>query len=211
MRTSIKALFQKVLLVSFSAFLIWQSFGLVSTIAHQTSTTSLTDLVVQSVLLNLFVTGIFLVGYAFPLHKLLPESYYRAVESRSFAAVCNILHIELFRKVMRITFWNPRNSRKHFFNGTRSGLAQFEDNTRISESSHIFAFACILAVSLSLGSAGNIGLAIVANLVNVFFNLYPAVLQRYHRLRLQTMMEKYARARTYAATAAGLIDQERVR
>jgi hypothetical protein len=31
----------------------------------------------------------------------------------------------------------------------------------------------------------------MAMLVNVIFNFYPAVLQRYHRLRLQTMIHKH--------------------
>jgi TRAP-type C4-dicarboxylate transport system permease small subunit len=75
MRMSTKALVQKVLLVLFSAFLIWQSIELVSNIAQRTNSTTLGDLATQSILLNLFITGIFLVGYALPLNKLFPDSY----------------------------------------------------------------------------------------------------------------------------------------
>ncbi len=191
MRMSTKALVQKVLLVLFSAFLIWQSIELVSNIARRTNSTTLGEVATQSILLNLFITGIFLVGYALPLNKLFPDSYYKSVESQWFAVICNLLQIKLFRKVMRLTFWNPRNSKKHFFSGTRNGLAQFESNTRISESSHTLAFICCLAVSFYLGFVGNARLAIIAMLVNVIVNFYPAVLQRYHRLRLQTMIHKH--------------------
>jgi len=202
MGTSSKALVQKLLLILLSAFLIWQSIQLVSNIAQRTHSTTLGDLAIQSILLNLFITGIFLIGYALPLNRLFPDSYYKSVESQWFARTCGILQIKLFRKIMRLTFWNARNSRKHFFNGTRNGLAEFERNTRISESSHTFAFVCIVAVSFYLGLVGNLHLAIIATLINVIFNFYPAVLQRYHRLRLQTMMRKHTRQEANRVSAA---------
>ena len=185
---STKAIVQKLLLVSFSAFLIWQSIQLVHNIAQGTHPTTLSDILTQAILLNLFITGIFLVGYALPLHRLLPDSYYRSVGSKAFSAACSILKMELFRKMLRLTFWGPRNNRKHFFNGKKSGLAQFEMNTRISESSHVLAFAIITTVSFYLAAVANINLAIIATLINVVFNFYPAMLQRYHRSRLQIMM-----------------------
>jgi ABC-type multidrug transport system fused ATPase/permease subunit len=185
---SAKAIVQKCLLVSFSAFLIWQSIQLVGNIAQGDHSTTLGDILAQAILLNLFITGIFLVGYALPLHRLLPDSYYRSVGSKAFSSACSILKMELFRKMLRLTFWGPRNNRKHFFNGRKSGLAQFEMNTRISESSHILAFAIITTVSFYLAAVANNNLAIIATLINVVFNFYPAMLQRYHRSRLQIMM-----------------------
>ena len=185
---SAKAVVQKCLLVSFSAFLIWQSIQLVCNIAEVTHATTLGDILAQAILLNLFITGIFLVGYALPLQRLLPDSYYRSVGSKAFSSACSILKVELFRKMLRLTFWRPRNNRKHFFNGKKSGLAQFEMNTRISESSHVLAFAIITALSFYLAAVANINLAIIATLINVVFNFYPAMLQRYHRSRLQIMM-----------------------
>jgi hypothetical protein len=185
---SIKTIVQKLLLVVFSIFLIWQSTQLGSGIAQRTSPQTLREILTQSILLNLFITGIFLVGYALPLHKLLPASYYNSVKSQSFATACAILKIELFRKIIRLTFWSPRNNKKHFFNGLRSGFAQFERNTRISESGHTFAFVIILVVSLYIGFFANIRLAIITTLINVIFNFYPAMLQRYNRARLQFTM-----------------------
>jgi hypothetical protein len=185
---SAKAIVQKLLLVSFSAFLIWQSIQLVRNIAQGTHPTTLGDILTQAILLNLFITGIFLVGYALPLHRLLPDSYYRSVGSKAFSSACSILKMELFRKMLRLTFWSPRNNRKHFFNGRRSGLAQFEMNTRISESSHVLALAIIATVSFYFAFVANINLAVIATLINVVFNFYPAMLQRYHRSRLQIMM-----------------------
>jgi hypothetical protein len=185
---STKAIVQKLLLVSFSAFLIWQSIQLVRNIAQGTHSTTLGDIVGQAILLNLFITGIFLVGYALPLHRLFPDSYFRSVGSKAFSSACSILKMELFRKMLRLTFWSPRNNRKHFFNGRRSGLAQFEMNTRISESSHVLAFAIITTVSFYIAFVADINLAVIATLINVVFNFYPAMLQRYHRSRLQMMM-----------------------
>ena len=184
---SIKTFIQKILLISFSVFLIWQSIQLVFNISQNTHATTVGDSLIQSILLNLFITGIFLIGYALPLHRLLPTSYYTSVESQSFVTICTILKIELYRKFMRLTFWSPRNNKKHFFNGRRNGLVQFERNTRISECGHTFAFVIIVVVSLYIGFVVNIYLAIMATLINIIFNFYPSILQRYHRLRLQRM------------------------
>ena len=153
---SAKAIVHKLLLVSFSAFLIWQSIQLVSNISQGTHSTTLGDILTQAILLNLFITGIFLVGYALPLHRLFPDSYYTSVGSKAFSSACSILKMELFRKMLRLTFWGPRNNRKHFFNGRKSGLAQFEMNTRISESSHVLAFAIITTVSFYLAAVAKI-------------------------------------------------------
>jgi len=185
---SIKTAAQKLLLVVFSIFLIWQSIQLVSNIIQRAYSTTLSEILLQSVLLNLFITGIFLIGYALPLHRLIPTSYYNSVRSQSFATTCAILRIELFRKIIRFTFWRPRNNKKHFFNGLRSGLVEFDRNTRISESGHTFAFIIILVVSFYIGVVANIHLAILTTLINIIFNFYPAMLQRYNRTRLQFTM-----------------------
>jgi hypothetical protein len=78
--------------------------------------------------------------------------------------------------------------KKHFFNGSRSGLGLFVINTRISESGHMFAFLILLVLSLYIASTVDIRLAAAITLINVFFNFYPLVLQRYHRLRLKNMI-----------------------
>ena len=123
---SSKAFIQKFLLFPFAAFLIWQSIQLIHDISQSTEGTSLGNVVVRSILLNVFITGIFLVGYALPLYRLLPASYYTSVESKLLARSCAFLQIELFRKILRLTFWTPRNNKKHFFNGKRNGFNQFE-------------------------------------------------------------------------------------
>ena len=184
---SSKAFIQKFLLFSFAAFLIWQSIQLIHDISQSTEGTSLGNVVVRSILLNVFITGIFLVGYALPLYRLLPASYYTSVESKLLARSCAFLQIELFRKILRLTFWTPRNNKKHFFNGKRNGFNQFEKNTRISESSHIFSFVSIVFASSYIGAVANIHIAILAAMINVIVNFYPAMLQRYNRLRLQTI------------------------
>jgi hypothetical protein len=151
-------------------------------------------MLIQSVFLNLFITGIFLIGYAFPVHRLFPDSYYAAVCSEAFASACSILRIEQFRKLLRRTFWGARFNKRHFFDGTRRGFAQFDKNTRISESSHTLAFVTILLVSVYLGIVADPLLAVGVILVDLGFNFYPAMLQRYHRARLLAVRKQTVRA-----------------
>ncbi|MGZ5518483.1 MAG: glycosyl-4,4'-diaponeurosporenoate acyltransferase CrtO family protein, partial [Limisphaerales bacterium] len=78
------------------------------------------------------------------------------MRSKSFAFACKLLRIELFRTLLRRTFWNARLSRRLFYNrlifdGTRRGLAQYDNNTRRAEFIHTVAFITILPVSLYIG------------------------------------------------------------
>ena len=183
-----KTFLLRLFIVSFSAFLVWQSIQLTQSIIDNVYPLSFRDIVIDSVLMNLFITGVFLVGYALPVHRLLPDSYYRISRAKSFSKVCRILKVEQYRGIIRFAFWRPRHNKKHFFNGTRSGLVLFEINTRISESGHLFAFLILLPLSLYIASAVDIRLAVSITLINVLFNFYPLILQRYHRLRLRNTM-----------------------
>ncbi len=147
---------------------------------------SLGAILLESILLNFYILSIFVIGFAWPMYRLLPDSYYEAVRSKSFASACKILRIELFRTLLRRTVWNPRISKRLLydrliFDGTRSGLAQYDNNTRRAEFIHTAAFVISLPVALYLGISADPLLAIGVGLVNVVWNFYPAMVQRNQR------------------------------
>jgi hypothetical protein len=170
--------------------MLWRASLLVNEIVEQPQPVSLGAVLVQSILLNFYILGIYFVGFAWPLHRLLPDSYYEAVRSKSFASACKILRIELFRTFLRRTVWRTRLSKRLFYNrlifdGTRSGLAQYDDKTRRAEFIHGTAFVTSLPVSLYIGMSADPLLAVGVGLVNVVWNFYPAMLQRYQRAKLR--------------------------
>jgi hypothetical protein len=182
-----RTLLLKSLLTLLSGFMLWRSVVLVSRFVKPPPPASIGIVLFQSVRLNFYMINIFAVCFAWPVHRLFPDSYYEAVRSKAFASVCTLLRIEQFRNLPRRTIWGARNSKRFFFNGTRRGLAQFDQNTRRAEFIHPMAFACILLASLYIGMVADPLLAAGALLVNVVWNFYPILLQRCHRSRLLAM------------------------
>jgi hypothetical protein len=180
-------LLQKALLTALSGFFIWRSAVLLSWLVQRPQPASISTVLIQSIHLDFYLLGIFTVCFAWPIHRIVPDSYYEAVRSESFASVCTFLRIKQFRKLLRLTFWRPWLSKRFFFDGTRSGLARYDQNTRRAESMHTAAFVVILLASLHIGMSGDPLLAVAVFLVNVVWNFYPAILQRYQRSRLRAV------------------------
>jgi hypothetical protein len=190
--TSFRILSLQILLIALSGFMLWRSTSVVCWIVEHPHPTSFGAVLVQSIRLDFYILSIFAICFAWPVHRLLPDSYYEAVRSKSFASACKILRIELFRTLLRRTIWNARISKRLLYNrlifdGTRRGLAQYDNNTRRAEFIHTAAFVIILAVSLYIGIYADPLLAIGVGLVNVVWNFYPTILQRYQRSKLLAM------------------------
>jgi hypothetical protein len=177
---------QKVLLTAWSGLFIWQSAVLLSWLVRHPQPASIGIVLIQSIRLDFYLLNIFAICFAWPIHRLFPDSYYEAVRSESFASVCTFLRIKQFRKLLRLTFWRAWLSKRFFFDGTRNGLAKFDQNTRRAEFIHTVAFVVILLASLRIGMSGDRLLAGAVFLVNVIWNFYPVILQRYQRSRLPT-------------------------
>src|SRR5688572_24187854 len=110
-------LLQKVLLTALSGFFIWRSAVLLSWLVQHPQPASSSTILIQSIRLDFYLLGIFAICFAWPFHRLVPDSYYEAVRSQSFASVCRFLRIKQFRKLLRLTFWRPWLSKRFFFDG----------------------------------------------------------------------------------------------
>ena len=174
---------KKLLHAGFSLFLIWQTFLLLENLSFNRSL-SFSQSLLNAILLNLFVTGIFTIVYSFPVYKLLPDNYYRINNPERLKSFCNLIKIEYFKKILLVTFWGKKQNKKYFFNGTRNGFAEFKLNTLKSEFGHFVGFVVVMILTIYIGIKINIFIALLAFVINIIFNFYPFILQRYHRLRL---------------------------
>lgn len=174
---------KKLLHIVFSIFLIWQTQVLLENLSIN-RTTSFSQSLLDGILLNLFVTGIFTIVYSFPFYKLLPERYYRINNPIMFKSFCNLIKVEYFKKILMITFWRKNQNKKYFFNGTRNGFAEFKINTMKSEFGHFLGFIVVIILTIYIGIKIYLVTALTAFIINIIFNFYPFILQRYHRLRL---------------------------
>jgi hypothetical protein len=177
----------KILHIGFSFFLIWQTIMLLNKLSINQSA-EFPYRLLDALFLNLFVTGVFTIVYSFPIYKLLPDGFYNINNPKLFKSFCNIIHIELYRKLLLLTLWRKKQNKEYYFNGARSGFKGFEINLMKAEFGHFFGFTITVLLTFYIGIQGNLLTATIAFLINIIFNFYPFILQRNHQLRLNRLI-----------------------
>lgn len=135
----------------------------------------------------------FVIVWLATLHLLMrlrfPEWYYQPKNFDKFGRVYELLGVLFFRKLVRrgpLHIFAP----KYQYSGRRELLPLLEQETRTAEAIHMFAFfASLLLVAYALyyGWFDSVGWLL---LFNVLLNVYPVMLQRYNRVRLQRLLQK---------------------
>jgi hypothetical protein len=144
-------------------------------------------------LLNLFISGIFaFTGFAYPSSRLLPDAYYTVKNPKVLTAAYNILGIKFFRSFLLMAFWGKEKNRKKYFNGTKSGIQNFDFQTRQSEFGHLGAFIVTTIVCVILLSNGHVITLLLTMALNIIANLYPIILQRMHRVKIQRLSRHFS-------------------
>lgn len=171
----------------FSLFLCYRSIELMrNLISSEPNEISNNEFLIISFLLNLFITGIFaFIGFAYPTSKIFPDSYYRIKNPKGLKSIGKVFGIKYFRALLLFAFWGRDTNRKKYFNGTKKGLKNFMFQTKQSEFGHIGAFVVIMILSIVLLVHGYIFLVIITTLINILGNVYPVILQRSHRIRIE--------------------------
>jgi len=138
--------------------------------------------------MNLFVAGIFAFsGFAFPTQKILPISYYIIYHPKKLKRLYKLLRVNLFRQFILATLWKSQKQRKKYFNGTENGISNLTEQSMKSEFGHLIPFIIISFVSSYLILIDLVKLSVFTLLINLIGNLYPIILQRHHRMRIQIL------------------------
>lgn len=183
---------RKVIMTLAAGFLSFRTYELMHLLTSvEPSTWSGLAHVGWAAMLNLFATGIWAFpGFVWPTHQLLPQSYYHIHHPTALRACYNWLGVALFQKALLWFFWGKPQHRKRYFNGTRSGLAAFEYHTKQSEFGHLGAWLLLMYCTALLAAHGPWTMAAWTMGINVILNLYPLILQRYHRLNLTPLIHR---------------------
>lgn len=184
-------LINKILFPLFSLFLIYRTFELVKRVlASGSNAYSHSEILTVALLLVLFITGVFAFpGFAYPTNRILPANYYKIKNTKHLESLYRLLGIKYFSVFLLLFFWGWKKNKQKYFNGTRNGLQNFVYQTKQSEFGHLCAFVTVLMVSLILLIYAHLLLFALLTLVNVLGNLYPVVLQRYHRIRIEKLVQ----------------------
>ncbi|GGG41530.1 glycosyl-4,4'-diaponeurosporenoate acyltransferase CrtO family protein [Bizionia arctica] len=181
---------KKFILLVASLFLLWQSISLLNYIIHIELKTWL-SIGLVAFLVNLFITGVFaFLGFALPTQNLIPSSYYKVTNTKKLKKVFALMKVDYFRDFLLATFWRNKNQRKRYFDGTLEGIKTLDIQSKKSEFGHLIPFVIITAVCIYFIILGLIKLAILTLLINILGNLYPIILQRHHRMRIQILRKR---------------------
>ena len=180
---------KKFLFSLFSIFLTYQSMELVNLLVHTNATEfSWFAIFGISLLLNLFITGVFaFLGFVYKTNTLLPSSYYQIKNSKSLTIIYRKLGVEFFKAVLLKAFWGKEKNRKKYFSGAKTGIENFDFQTRQSEFGHLASLIAILIVTFILLINGHLAIFIFTTIINLIGNLYPIILQRMHRVQIERL------------------------
>ncbi|MEQ8909863.1 MAG: hypothetical protein RIC95_11755 [Vicingaceae bacterium] len=168
-----------------SLFLLYQSIQLILVfIKHEQSYTWL-QAIALAIMLNLFVTGVWaFLGFAFPSSKLLPENYYLHVNQKRIKRLYHFMGGSYFRQFLLHTFWKNQNQRNRYFSGGKAGLEKMHFESKQAEFGHLISFVIISLITLIFVWQNQWKVLLISQLINLFFNFYPVVLQRFLRIRV---------------------------
>lgn len=121
------------------------------------------------------------------------SSYYNQKKWEASGKIYLILGIHIFRKLLVWTGWEKFNKKANPVEKNISALEHLFYRTKQSELGHLIIFFIVLlfnvCVAIKLGFIESIWLSIL----NILLNLYPILLQRYNRPRLERaiLLSKY--------------------
>jgi len=145
-----------------------------------------------AVLITLCMTGIFaFAGFAWPTENLLPDSYYKIKNAQILKRICSFLQLDLFRKFLLATFWRKQQMQKDYFDGTAVGLKALDRNSRKSEFGHLIPFVLLAVLCMYTLLFNWWVFSGTVMLINIFFNFYPILLQRHHRMRISILRRRF--------------------
>lgn len=179
---------RKIVFILLSIFLAFKSWEMLNGIVGQKPIDVPLLAFVFSFLIALFITGVFaFAGFALPTQKLMPDRYYLIKNRQLLNLWYSRLKVDLFKKYLIKFIWGKPKKKKEYFSGKRKGIDDFIINTKKSEFGHLIPFIIILAVTVYVFIFGKYYLAAGLLFFNVLGNLYPIILQRHHRARLEKM------------------------
>lgn len=175
-----------------SLFLTYQTYKLLSILLYVDLEMGLLLSFLFAILINLFATGVFaFIGFVFPTHRVICSRYYKIYNPNRLKQIYQVMNVELFRKYLLIAIWGKEENRKKFFNGSRSGIEDMIYMTKQSEVGHLLAFVVIFIICIFLLAQGYWALIVLTSIINVIFNTYPVLLQRYHRMRVSLLLARF--------------------
>jgi Glycosyl-4,4'-diaponeurosporenoate acyltransferase len=132
-------------------------------------------------------SGMLIILLAGPMRLSLPDSWHRLRQCETSGTLYKHLGVPAYKKAL---LHSPLNNPWLRFEG-RSGLAKLSQNTRNTELGHGLLFLISIPVIAFCFRIGQPGLGVWMILFNIPWNIYPVLVQRYNRSRLQRLRARH--------------------
>lgn len=147
------------------------------------------ELLFVAFLLSLYITGIFaFLGFAYPTNLLIPKRYYSINDPHALNQICKTMGVRYYKYLLLLFFWGRSKNRLKYFDGTRKGFTNLIFQSKQSEFGHAMALIGIDIVSFILLIKGFYLLVLILLVFNILGNLYPILIQRQHRMRIDRLI-----------------------
>lgn len=120
----------------------------------------------------------------------LPESYFRVRPFEDDGRLYVRAGIKSFKNLLVVTRIDDACNRLVRFSGRRSRLRDLEQGTRQAESDHLVSFLVVLLAFVYTITQRWFEVAGWLAVVNVLANVYPVMLQRYNRARVEAVLRR---------------------
>jgi hypothetical protein len=176
---------KKVLFTLFSLFLTYFSYTIVVAAAKVSANYSFIEALLIAAILNLCLTGILaFLGFVYPTSRLFPSAYYENINRHRIEKLYKLLGVKHFRVFLLATFWKSKKKRSTYFNGKKSGLSEMTYQSKQAEFGHLVSFIIIGLISMLFIWHLQWNAFFICTFINLIFNFYPVIMQRFLRLRL---------------------------
>ena len=118
----------------------------------------------------------------------LTSAYYRSKKWENEGKIYKWFGVDGFRKILVWVGWEKLNKPPNPVKKNLDGLKHLEYGTRQSEFGHLIIFFIVLAIALFVGVQHGFRQSLWLHLLNIALNVYPIILQRYNRPRLQKLI-----------------------
>jgi hypothetical protein len=132
-----------------------------------------------------------------PLKSEFKSAYYLEKSWEKKGKIYETFGINWFRKLLVLISWEKLNKNANPVEKNLQALEHLEYRTKQSELGHIIIFFIVLAFTIYVAITFGIKESVSLIILNILLNLYPVLLQRYNRPRLQRaiILSKYREER----------------
>ena len=125
------------------------------------------------------------------------SAYYHEKDWEKKGKIYETFGVNLFRKLLVLVGWEKFNKKANPVEKNLHALEHLEYRTKQSELGHIIIFFIVLAFTIYVAITFGIKESLSLIILNILFNVYPVLLQRYNRPRLQRAitLSKYREGR----------------